>query len=468
MRLDPDQIKECIMRHPSLLQYSLPSLSSKLTFLTNEVGIPTESLERVITHAPVILGLSLEENLMPTVSTIKSRCELSSQDFGEIIITCPTILTLSLKRKIEPCLNFLTKKLLLSSPTELGHLIKSTPRVLLQGIESSLACKISMIQDAIKKESEGQTNINIVLESVKIVRGNPSLLVTTNSILRKRITQCLSDSKKTIAVEFARRATGRKKMFFDTTNQLNPTPAIEWETYETKHKMEFYKNCLSITAYVSGMTYPPDNINKPRGKRRSGGIAILFSNLNDFNFDFDLATNNSFGMTMPNEDGKLSRNIASVQVGFPFLRPSRNRCNLYACHGALKVVLQLLKQVATLELERNTNISVKIYTDSSYAWKLLSNSTKIIHWGSFSSADEFVFDGVGPISMSNPDLLYPLARTAKRIIEKETFGQFGKDNNIDGVNIEILHSSDDEKCYQYIKEVNMLAVKAAKWQFDKG
>ena len=153
-QLSSDQLKSAVLKQPSLLQYSLNSLRTKCTFLVEELAIPESSLARIIGTAPVILGLSLDQNLKPTVATLKTRCNLSSQELGEIIITCPTILALSQKRKIEPCLTFLAANLHISSSSELGNIIKRTPRILHQGIETSLARKINMLGEALQAQAE--------------------------------------------------------------------------------------------------------------------------------------------------------------------------------------------------------------------------------------------------------------------------------------------------------------------------
>lgn len=464
------------MKHPSLLQYSLNSLQSKLEFLTKELHIPEEFLSRVISRAPVILGLSLEENLRPTITTLKKHCGLSSVQIGEIITTCPTILTLSIKRKIDPCLYFLITNLSISSTSELGNLILCTPRILLQGVETSLARKIDMIKNAIEEENQGLVSRSYVqTEMAKVIKANPALLATTNSILEKRLAQCAKDPKKSLSIEFTKSTVGRKRMFLsspmlDVSSFDDAKDEEMIDPIEEKYLDKTLPDVIRLSAFVSASVYPPDNLGIARGKRRSGGLAIMLPQLheNSIDFDFYSAIKSSFGLTMPEREGgsNLSKNL--VLVGFPFLRPSRNRCDLYACHGALKVILQLIKQIRDRKEWKDTKVIVSVCTNSSYAWKLLRNTTKLEHWGSISSTEDFVFDGVGSPAMANLDLLFPLTKTVNRIVNNEIMDSSGAKISIGDITITFRHSGDIQSSYKYINEVNSFSVKAAKWQFDKG
>lgn len=460
---------------PSLLQYNLQSLRLKCNFLINDAGVPEESLPRIVSLAPVILGLSLEDNLKPTVAVYKERCNLSKEELGQLIVTCPALLSQSVKRKIEPCLTFLESTLFISTSHELGNIVNGAPRILLQGIETSLRRKVDMMEDAVKSQflSKGiELNENIVsIEAAQILKSNPALLTTTNSILQSRIDKAKKESSKSVSEIFAKSRTGRKRKFCSEAIQSKLPNEIVHEQDFNKSENNIFDEPSKVvfSAMVSGQIFPRDSLMEVRGKRKAGGIAINFHHLsceNDINFEDAMTM--SFGMIMPRSVGGSKPENKLALLGFPFLRPSRNRCDLYACHGALKLVLQSLKQLARQKDLRNTNIHVKIYTDSSYAWKYLKNSTQLLQWGSLTSTKEMNFDDFGPIALANPDLLIPLTNTMYRMTKNKITDKFGNQIFLGNIDISFLHSGDDHHIFSKTGEMNQHAYDAAKWQFSKG
>jgi hypothetical protein len=181
----------------------------------------------------------------------------------------------------------------------------------------------------------------------------------------------------------------------------------------------------------------------------------------------------SFGMIMPEGESGSDPKKGLVLAGFPFLRPSRNRCDLYACHGALKVMLQLLKEAAEERDMRKTNVDIVIYTDSTYAWKLLKDSDNLLEWGSASNREEVVYEINGPLPLANPDLLFPLTKTMHRMSNNAVINRSRNKRLCVGQSMTISFRYIGELRYDrgYAKESQELqsfARKAAMWQFDKG
>merc|ERR1712194_821525 len=98
----------------------------------------------------------------------------------------------------------------------------------------------------------------------------------------------------------------------------------------------------------------------------------------------------SIGSVMPEDSYGSDFSCGRISLGFPYLRPSRNRCDSYACHAALKIVFQLLNQAAKGRNLNNVNFYVDICSDSGYTWSLLHNSTALLKWGESDTKEDFV------------------------------------------------------------------------------
>jgi len=456
------------------------------------MNIKESSIGRITRAAPAILGLSLEHNLRPTVAAIKERCNLTNDELAALIITVPSILTLSLKKKIEPCFDFLTSELRLTS-NELGAFIQSCPRILMHGLETSVSPKIQMVRDALV--IEGAHVEQAAIDASTILKMNPGLLATTNSILRSRIDKYLSDPDTTITEALRPRAVGRKRLVKvdaeDKIRKSSPSPKRRAliEVIDDHARMHFddlkaspltlYDNesdSVSLIAFAAGCIYPSDDINLVRGGRKAAGISIQLPQVSHtvglLEDKFQEATRMSFGMIMPHGDTN-PRDGGLVQAGFPFLRPSRNRCDLYACHGALKVILQLLKQAAEERDMRNTDVNIQIYTDSTYAWKLLKDSGDLLEWGSATSQAEVTFDVDGPLPLANPDLLFPLTKTMHRMSNNAVVNRRRNERLCIGRNVSIAfrYTGDlryDKENGRRSRDLRNSAKEAAIWQFNKG
>mmetsp|Transcript_18027 Transcript_18027/g.20848 ORF Transcript_18027/g.20848 Transcript_18027/m.20848 type:complete len:180 (-) Transcript_18027:30-569(-) len=130
----------------------------------------------------------------------------------------------------------------------------------------------------------------------------------------------------------------------------------------------------------------------------------------------------------------------------------------------------VLKQASLRRDLRNVTVDIEIYTDSSYAWNLLKNSTQLLNWGSHPTIEEFVYDGDYPIGFANRDLLYPLSKTIHGMVRNTIVTRDGTKLCLGNIHISFRHSGEvvyDIVPGDYTRRLNSYAKKAAIWQFKK-
>ena len=467
-----DDLKVAVMKQPSLLQYSVKTtLRPKLHFFLDELGITKPLISRIIRTAPASMGLSLVENLRPKIVSIMKLCSLHPFQVGSVVSTSPQILLLSRKSKIEPTLKFISTELRITEPSEIGNIVLSTPRVLNQGLESSIATKIELLMKYPTTEKSRDT-------AIQILRSNPALLVTSNAVLEDRIERCPFDTTD-LATWLQLTAKGQRKSII----QQSTTPAttlsddpivvsssphssldsldsviriyrnVEHAAKELdKAKSMIVESCSTNTVLLDGMyyqslsslpfttlrdpttishdtktipisifttdgIYPSDSATVARGQRRTGGLAIQIflggsrHDKSQFLRNFHIAAQSCFGQHVPIDIQDESSKLIAV---FPLVNPSTRRCELFACTRALQILEELLR------VERNDDSNVfydiKVYTDSDYVWKMVKSKARLLEIGSSSSSQEMLTRFFDEVNYSvNLDILYPLVRSFSRL-----------------------------------------------------
>ena len=535
-----NDFKVALLKQPSILQYSVESnMRPKIEFFRHKLLLDESSIRKVVRTAPTFLGLSLEGNIKPKIDLLTNQCGLSLEEIGGMITTVPQIILLSSKKKIGPCIDFLLTELNFDDLGDVGDLLVSFPRILTHSVDS-ISVKIKMIADALQEE--GYHSDIAKNEAVKIVRGNPSILVTSKNVFvnrlakykssnimlvdglkpksvgRKRIVSAkkmdesiegltMDDTRSLIEVTRNNTVSSVYSGIRDATEMLDittsaidstrtggiklnngqlrfekrqsapsQTPKIFYRDIEETPMGLYDENAkeINISAFCSGSVYPSDDINSVRGFRKAGGIAIIVPRVakagETFEAKFEEAVKMSFGMIFPRDGENLKFGL--VKAGFPFLRPSRARCELYACHSALKVILQLLKQAAEVENMQEKTVNAIIYTDSTYAWNLLKDSDTLLDLGFVPMQEDAVFDVDGPLSLANPDLLFPLTKTMFRMTNNAVINRRRNKRLCIGKEVSICfrHTSDlafDKRNIKRSKELYEEAKLAATWQYKK-
>ena len=509
-------LKVAIIKQPSLMQYNVnTTLRPKLRFFVKELGIPDTFVGRIIKLAPAVMGLSLNENLRPKVATTMLMCGIGLHDVGYLVSTSPQILLLSQKGKIEPTLRFLSTTLMLREPRELGDVVLAAPRVLHQGLETSIAKKIDMLAMNTAERSK--------IVAAAIIRNNPSLLSTSNAVLESRIEGCLRRAQD-LTSSLLPSTKGRRTFIqrsstktildgypivsstsfnsLDSVSALYANPAsaakdlgISESTIREACKtgnpidgaylgsLDEFKWTLSrespmdrnikrrpiktipISIFCSGGVHPSDSANVARGQRRTGGIAMqVFTDGSchdkpQFLRNFASAARSCLGIriTIENDDDDGSGLLAV----FPLVNPSKYRCELFSCSRALTVMEECLKLVLKDKRADNDEVlyDINIYTDSNYAWKLVKSKEHLIELGSHRTT-QAMLSQIGSVGYSvNIDILHPLARS------------FGRLNGIPTVDVTFNHAMDainpDNGGQAIVKRLKRQAKAAAMWQFNR-
>ncbi|KAL7461854.1 hypothetical protein ACHAXS_002256, partial [Conticribra weissflogii] len=505
-------IKKSVLKQPSLLQYSVDSsLRPKLRFFVEELKVPPEFMGRIIESAPALMGLSLSKNLRPKAKSIITMCSLSSREVGSIVATSPQVFLLS-QKNIETTLEFISSELTLTYSRELGEMLLSAPRILLQSLDSSLSMKINRLRDVL--ESKKSAN--------EVFKANPRLLVLTKKAFDDRILRCV-EANRDLEKDFMPSERGRKKLvrlstisdkentvFLSSDIDLNSISGIfpdhksaarhlgiserelvcacikkrsiqgiyvfasDESSSLVRHKaisparQVATKRNVTVAIFVSGSVYPRDDFNSARGRTKSGGLALRVSvdrrgtETGNIIKQLQFAAQSSFGIHIPLNVVDDENVILAV---FPFVNPSRNRCELFACYGALRVVESFVNQFQ----DSQHILEFKVFTDSNYAWKLVGNKDRLNQLGLAASSRELLAQLDESKSFPNIDIFHPLARIFCRL-NGPTFDNSSTLGNVHCVRIEFAHNMDNVLTNGgtlIARDLNRYAMMAASWQYNR-
>lgn len=523
-----EEVRQALLKQPSMLQYSIGTLRSKLDFLRNELCMSPMVACRVLHAAPTILGLSLDENLRPKAATLMIRCRLSAEEVGLIAASFPNILVLSRKRKIEPCLSYLSVALRLPDEASLGTMIKAAPRILLQSINSALEPKLRMMAKALEEEQLRGTEASAQRagdpKASELFVKNPALLATTNAILSKRIETCMKSPGNTLAEAMGPSPKGRRQKFTIVNGKVKSLEDIGEgldvdgeikgkDRYMSEAMAKAVSSLMSsgpsfsdlasistsgsklrpfaITLFISGQVFPPDTPDKPRGLDRVGGMAIQIAQKLSVP-QLLIAAESSTSAVIPETDEPGSNyETGLILLKFPLLRASRHRCELCSCEIALKIILLYLRESASSADLSKFDVRIEVCTDSNYVMKMVKDKSLLRRLGDCSNLhDSFDYDGPGPRSQANLDILYPLSqyyvdlitgRPRPITIAATTQGRSSGGSNINNensddvciggrVSVSFKHLSDvcsgkvaEQTAYQMFK----YAREAAMWSYDR-
>jgi len=449
---------------------------------------------------PDLLTLSWKRNLLPTLQFLQKRLDLSTCQLRDLMCAAPRIVKFSIKTSLGPKIDMIQdalspngdiRQVLLMNPSLLFLTAEALEKRLKLGLLSGIPlenvlirrqnntnnkfsrpvieisldpnevpARYSSAKDAATKLDISLQKIYALCRSGKVFNGNTyayAELALPASSIQVRTTSYTNSIQK--------------RQFRPKQGERNEEPAqsLRNAILNSTYPLEFCydKDIVPFVVYVAGRPFPADDFEQVRGFRRAGGMCLYFPQVAHGSEALverlRQATIRSFAQIMPENEGGTCYTQGSILNGYPYLRPSRNRCELYACHDALKVILQLLNQEA--EINSNSSLlkaKVDIYTDSDYAWKLLRNHTRILEWSSFVSEEAVNYEGPGQRSWANLDLLYPLSRTYSRLVALTSRGF-----NASGptLGIQFRHCTSDGVS-DYSSVLAQKALIAANWSYQ--
>lgn len=506
-------IKKSVLKQPSLLQYSVDSsLRPKLQFFVDELKVPPEFVGKIIESAPALMGLSLSKNLRPKAKSIIMMCSMTSREVGSIVATSPQVFLLS-QKNIDSTLEFISSELTLTYPRELGEMLLSAPRILLQSLDSSLSIKINRLRYVFKSKKIAN----------EVFKANPRLLVLTKKVLEDRIQRCI-EANRDLEKDFMPSKKGRKKLVrLPTTSDIEYTVFLSTDVdfnsvsgifpdhrsaarhlgISEREILDACKEKISIqgryvyaldesrtpikhqvlsparqvattrnitfSIFVSGSVYPRDNFDSARGRTKSGGLALSISadrrdvESRQMLEQLHVAARSSFGIHVPITVDDDEKRILAV---FPFVNPSRNRCELFACYGALRVIESFVNQ----RLDNIQHVlDFKVFTNSNYAWKLVRNKDRLNQLGLAVSSQEMLAQLDESASFPNIDIFHPLARIFCRLNQAKP-DKSSSHSNDHCVRIEFAHNMDNALTNGgtlIARDLNRHAEMAAMWQYNR-
>jgi len=502
-----EDLKEAVLKQPSLLQYAInTTLQPKLDFFIDELGMDESSISRIIRLAPAVMGLSLTDNLRPKVVSLMKFGALQPHEIGDMVYTSPQELLLSRKNKIEPLLRFLFDELMLNEPRELGELIVKAPRILRQSL-ASIMTKIEMLSKSNALDSKEI--------AAAIIKNNPSLLTSSNTVVKDRIKRCPEDvdletwllpSKKgraKIAQESHINSSNEEdpiikspssdasldspltKIYTDiehAANDLDVSKSAARKAYKTRAPIG--KNYLysiadiqltspredthsstktKLSLFCSGNVYPSDKDDGSRGQRRTGAVSIqVFSDGSEPNFvqEFSVAAKSCFGIRPPRPSDKDRSKVVAV---FPGLNPTKNRCELYAAQSSLMIVESFLRASKSTD----DFYDINIISDSSYVWKLVSSKEKLLQIGGATSNEMLAHFNM-PNHAIHIDILHPLIRSFCRLNGGDEPSRL---KAFDNASVQFRHAMEEVPIgnggLTYLRTLRREAKYAAQWQYHQ-
>lgn len=104
--LTDDQVKRMVMSHPQLLQYTPTSMTPRVTWLAEEVGMSPEEIVHTVSKLGQLFSLSVDNSLRPKYDYLLDKLGGDKAT----LLACPTFMSLSLAARIMPRHHFMLER----------------------------------------------------------------------------------------------------------------------------------------------------------------------------------------------------------------------------------------------------------------------------------------------------------------------------------------------------------------------
>ena len=180
MTLNDKQMRTIFMIFPQCTAYKMEFLDAKISFFEERFNLNSTQVGKMVAISPTILGINVEDNLVPTMDWLQTRLLLSDDQLSKIARKFVQVFKRSIPDNLEPTLNWFQKRLKLSD-AQLGELIVAfTPMVCLS-ITKNLEPKFELFVECL---GEGT--------AIAMLRANPSLF---GSSLENRIKPRIAEAR---------------------------------------------------------------------------------------------------------------------------------------------------------------------------------------------------------------------------------------------------------------------------------
>lgn len=421
-----DELRDIIVRVPPLLTSKwATNLKPKIEYLVDRLGLNQTALKCVVTSHPRVLVQSIATSLQPKIKMLEITAGGRIQAVSEVVQVNPSLL-LSNKATLQQRVNMLQlrnatfvdafaprpKNNPAGSKGTKRKVLTRRKRPVIEILGGATTQEFPDVQAAALTVGTSQANMYNIVKTGREYNGRSYVYGTLPDLPNATYSQ---EPLTDVATNSAGSVQDVKRILIPEDSEslpdfssllLQSSPALPSQKGES---------CVYLTAFVTGAFYPPEKL-AMRGATKSGAIMLYFPQLRgNKNAETLLRAASERcipGALIPTEDRAADGSGGLVLSTYPYTRPSRNRCTLFGCRSALRLIVELLSSDPTL---RDYDVEVDIITDSNHVWELLHDSAALIRWGQYESSKEFVYDGPEPQWKVNSDILYPLARTYYRV-----------------------------------------------------